>query len=244
MASSHRARGAYGTLAMPAGDLPAALYDYFAEELYQAAEPGLRWGLCQLAIPPSIDLELAQFLFGKESADLVLEHAVRLGVVASNRGTFELHPLLRGFLETKLDELGRGVAYPAVEKIVEFLIDRKRWDEAFSLALQFGVPGATRPPCRSRLARSPLRGTGCDTRSMARPRRRNFARDHRYSISRGLKSHSEKLRIPGPRASPWRLHQPSAPTIPSHRRRSCELARALISRHAKRLPLSITAMRR
>ena len=128
-----------GILALPAGELPTALYDYFAEELYQAAEPGVRWGLCQLAIPPSIDTELAQFLFGAETAGLVLDHAVRLGIVAPDRGSFDLHPLLRRFLETKLDELGRGVAYPAVEKVVEFLIDRKRWDEAFSLVLQFGV---------------------------------------------------------------------------------------------------------
>jgi LuxR family maltose regulon positive regulatory protein len=128
-----------GALALPADDLPTALYDYFAEELYQAAEPGVRWGLCQLAIPPSIDIELARFLFGAETADLVLDHAVKLGIVALNRGTFELQPLLRRFLETKLDELGRGVAHPAVEKVLEFLIDRKRWDEAFSLALQFGV---------------------------------------------------------------------------------------------------------
>src|SRR6188508_281764 len=72
---------------------------------------------------------------------------------------------------------------------------------------------------------------------------RNFAPDRRYSISQGLKSHSEKLRIPGPRAWRWRLHQLSAPTIHSHRRRSCEPARALISRHEKRLPLSITEAR-
>jgi LuxR family transcriptional regulator, maltose regulon positive regulatory protein len=126
-----------GALAMPADELPTALYDYFAEELYQAAEPGVRWGLCQLAIPPSIDTDLAQFLFGTETAGLVLDHAVRLGIVAHDRGTFELHPLLRRFFETKLGELGQGAAYPAVEKVVEFLTDRKRWDEAFSLVLQF-----------------------------------------------------------------------------------------------------------
>jgi DNA-binding CsgD family transcriptional regulator len=128
-----------GALALPAGELSVALYDYFAEELYQAAEPGVRWGLCQLAIPPSIDVELARFLFGTETARLVLDHAVNLGIVAPDKETFDLHPLLRRFLERKLDELGTGVAYPAVEKVFDFLINRKRWDEAFSLALQFGV---------------------------------------------------------------------------------------------------------
>jgi DNA-binding CsgD family transcriptional regulator len=128
-----------GGLALPADDLPTALYDYFAEELYQAADPGVRRCLCQLAIPPSIDIELAQLLFGMETAGLVLDHAVRLGIVAPDRGAFELHPLLRRFLETKLDELGRGIADPAVKKVVQFLIHRKRWDEAFSVVLQFEV---------------------------------------------------------------------------------------------------------
>jgi LuxR family maltose regulon positive regulatory protein len=128
-----------GVLALPPGELPTALYDYFAEELYQAAEPGVRWGLCQLAIPPSIDTELARFLFGTETAGLVLDHAVRLGIVAPDHGKFELHPLLRRFLESKLDELGRGAAFPTVEKVGDFLIDRRRWDEAFSLVLQFAV---------------------------------------------------------------------------------------------------------
>ena len=157
-----------GALAMPAKELPTALYDYFAEELYQAAEPGLRLGLCQLAIPPSIDLELAQFLFGTESAGLVLDHAVRLGIVAPDSGTFELHPLLRRFLETKLDELGREAVWPSVEKVVDFLIDRKRWDEAFTLALQFGVQRLLGPPRRGRLARSSFGGAGCDPRAVAR----------------------------------------------------------------------------
>ena len=81
-----------GVLALPAGELPTALYDYFAEELYQAAEPGVRLSLCQLAIPPSIDIELAQFLFGTETAGLVLDHAVRLGIVAPDKGSLRASP--------------------------------------------------------------------------------------------------------------------------------------------------------
>jgi len=126
-----------GARTLPERDLPSPLYDYFAEELYQAAEPGVRWGLCQLAISPFIDLELARKLFGSDTAALVLDHAVRLGIVSPERGRFEVHPLLRKFLETKLEELGRGSVSPAIEKVGEFLITRKLWDDASSVAIRF-----------------------------------------------------------------------------------------------------------
>src|SRR5205823_6525048 len=34
---------------LPDGEFPSALHSYLAEELYQAAKPDVRWGLCQLA---------------------------------------------------------------------------------------------------------------------------------------------------------------------------------------------------
>src|SRR5215216_6397927 len=80
-----------GELSMPESELPATLYDYFAEELYQHAEPGIRWGLCQLAVAPSIDRELAEYLFGSETAGLILDHALRLGCLYSDpEGELEL----------------------------------------------------------------------------------------------------------------------------------------------------------
>lgn len=122
---------------LPREYLPNALYEYFAEELYQAAEPGVRRGLCQLAICPYIDAELARFLFGADTARVVLGQAVGLGVVVQERDKYDLHPLLRTFLESKLDELGEGAVVPDVRKMGRFLIERERWDEAFSLAVRF-----------------------------------------------------------------------------------------------------------
>jgi LuxR family transcriptional regulator, maltose regulon positive regulatory protein len=52
------------SVTLPADDLPATLYDYFAEELYLQAEPDVRWGLCQLAIAPTITTDVAEVLFG------------------------------------------------------------------------------------------------------------------------------------------------------------------------------------
>ena len=95
-----------GSLPLPTETIPQALYDYFAEELFQAAEPGIRWGLCQIAIPPSLDHDLARQLFGARTSELLLSQAVGLGILNPDRERLELHPLLRRFLRTKLTEFG------------------------------------------------------------------------------------------------------------------------------------------
>ena len=53
--------------------------------------------LCQTAIPPSIDRELANALFGERTSDLVLNEAVRLGILNPDREKFELLPLASRF---------------------------------------------------------------------------------------------------------------------------------------------------
>ena len=40
---------------LPEGALPDALYEYFAEELYQAASPEVQRGLCRLVARPVFD---------------------------------------------------------------------------------------------------------------------------------------------------------------------------------------------
>jgi LuxR family maltose regulon positive regulatory protein len=128
-----------GDLSMPERGLPATLYDYFAEELYQHAEPGLRWGLCQLAAAPSINAELAEFLFGSETAGLILDHALRLGVLHSNpKGEWTVHPLLHRFLDRKFRDHGDQAIVQTVETVGTFLIRARQWDGVFALIQKFG----------------------------------------------------------------------------------------------------------
>ena len=124
--------------APPTDTLPQALYEYFAEELYQAADPELRWGLCQLAVPPSLDVDLASRVLGSADPNLLLEHAVNLGVLNPNRDRFELHPLLRRFLETKLNEFGTASVHAVVCAVGDALIEREGWDGVFAVATRFG----------------------------------------------------------------------------------------------------------
>jgi LuxR family transcriptional regulator, maltose regulon positive regulatory protein len=126
-----------GSFTLPSERIPQALYDYFAEELFQAAEPGIRWGLCQIAIPPSLDRDLSKRLFGSKTSELLLEQAVNLGILTPDRERFELHPLLRRFLETKLREFGRSSVGSVVKSVGTSLLERKSWDDAFFVADRF-----------------------------------------------------------------------------------------------------------
>jgi LuxR family maltose regulon positive regulatory protein len=126
-----------GDVAMPPGKLPETLYDYFAEELLQTAEPDVRWGFCQLAAVPRLTPDVPAMLFGPEASEVVLGDAVRLGILTRAPGELELHPLLRNFLAAKLVEYGDQAVSKTVDAVGAYLLERERWDEAFALSRQF-----------------------------------------------------------------------------------------------------------
>jgi ATP/maltotriose-dependent transcriptional regulator MalT len=93
-------------------------------------------GLCELAVAPSIDEDLATVLLGS-AAPRVLEEAIRLGFLSVGVDGFDLHPLLRQFLRNKhLDdrETGRVAA-----RLTSFYLHKGKYDEAFLVAEEFGL---------------------------------------------------------------------------------------------------------
>jgi ATP/maltotriose-dependent transcriptional regulator MalT len=115
-------------------ELTASLSDFFAQELYQAVEPDVQWALCQLALAPVVTRPLAERLFGREEAQLILGHATNMGVLAPREeDTFEIHPLVRQLLEARGSEFGDAQIAQVVLKIGGFLIEGRDWDAAFSL---------------------------------------------------------------------------------------------------------------
>jgi ATP/maltotriose-dependent transcriptional regulator MalT len=125
---------------LDSSELSASLSDYFAQELYHAVEPGVQWGLCQLALAPVITRPLAECLFGQETAQLILDHATHIGVLTpTEQETFELHPLLRPFLETRGSEVGDAQIAAVQQEIGRFLIEGRDWDAAFSLIDRTGM---------------------------------------------------------------------------------------------------------
>jgi LuxR family transcriptional regulator, maltose regulon positive regulatory protein len=118
------------------GEMPDALHSYFAEELYQGIDPELQWSLIQLSLVATVDLELANLLFA-ERARAVLEAAYDRGFLNKDGDSFDLHPLLRQFLRTKLTDIDEDKVEETVHTLALCLLKRSAWDEAFSLAEEF-----------------------------------------------------------------------------------------------------------
>jgi ATP/maltotriose-dependent transcriptional regulator MalT len=84
--------------------------------------------------------ELAECIFGSDTAHLILDHAAHMGVLTqTEQGLFELHPLLRPFLETRGAEYGDAQIHSVQAKIGHFLIENRDWDAAYSLIEAAGM---------------------------------------------------------------------------------------------------------
>jgi LuxR family maltose regulon positive regulatory protein len=122
---------------LPDEGVPEALYAYFAEELYQAADPELRWSLSQLSLSSTVAPAVAQAVLGDEAERALLDGR-RLGfLVPSEQGVDEIHPLLRVFLEEKFRELAGDRSSAIVELVVRTHLGREEWDDAFSIVERF-----------------------------------------------------------------------------------------------------------
>jgi LuxR family transcriptional regulator, maltose regulon positive regulatory protein len=119
-------------------EIPEALHSYFAEELYQELSTDLQWKLVQLSLAATIDVELAQLLFGPNGR-LVLEDASDRGFLNRDGETYDLHPLLRQFLRAKMSETDSGTRASTVKTIAYADLEKSNWDEAFALASEFRV---------------------------------------------------------------------------------------------------------
>ena len=119
-------------VAPPRHDLPPALYDYFAEELYQRLDRDLQIALCLLCIAPAITPGLQEVLLG-DHRERQMEAAMRLGVLNEKDGEFEIHPLLRSFLEPKLQELGPNQLDELTAVVIDHLLQVGAWDDAFNV---------------------------------------------------------------------------------------------------------------
>jgi LuxR family maltose regulon positive regulatory protein len=120
---------------LPEGGLPDALYEYFAEELYQAAPPEVQRGLCKLALAPSLGEGVPEFLLGDDASSVISE-GVRLGFLAGRSRNIELHPLLRTFLDSKARERAPETEVDS-QQLARHLAQTGAWDDAFMLVNRF-----------------------------------------------------------------------------------------------------------
>jgi ATP/maltotriose-dependent transcriptional regulator MalT len=118
---------------VPKGSLPASLYQYLADELFQLASRELQGDLITLALLAELSGPLMEAHFGSRATQ-VLEEARDLGFV-SNDDNPELHPLLKEFLLTKL--LDEADAERRVREAVLANLNAASWEVALELVLRF-----------------------------------------------------------------------------------------------------------
>jgi ATP/maltotriose-dependent transcriptional regulator MalT len=124
--------------ALPQSDLPTALYEFFAEELYQSARPVVRQALVKLALIPTVDAEVTAEVLGAHEGDIVNE-AIRLGFLVPTPGeSVELHPLVREFLNRRPTPVD-APSSEEINEIVTALTERRRWDDAYAVAERAGT---------------------------------------------------------------------------------------------------------
>lgn len=120
-----------GSSEVTAGLAPEELYRFFAEDLFSSASPELREAMFLLALA---GVDSARALLGAAHVQLVAEAAER-GFLTEEGGV--VHPLLRGFLLTKIAELDDGTIRSLVEQAVAYLAGEHRWDDCLFVLEQF-----------------------------------------------------------------------------------------------------------
>ena len=125
-----------------ASDVPETLHRYFAEELYEAVSPREQWSAVRLSLCPTIDEGVARSLFGDRAAT-VLEEAYAGGFLTKNVSGFEMHPLVRQFLHTKVTDFEPRTVRTEATTIAMAYAEQSLWDEAVAVAAEFGLVDVT-----------------------------------------------------------------------------------------------------
>ena len=119
---------------MTAG-LPEALYDYLAEELYQALPADIQDSMCLIAVAGVRSRRLVERLFPAHEREKALREVVDAGWLTMDADeNFELHPLLEAFLR---DRSSTASEHRPPERrrnaMTSMLAVEQQWDEAFGV---------------------------------------------------------------------------------------------------------------
>ncbi len=166
-------------LMRPDAELPESLHAYFADELFQAADPSVQQGLCRLAVAPALSEPLTTFLLDPPVKARVLSEGVRLGFLTPSEAvdTYDLHPLLRAFLIRKSRESDLDLDSLAVE-LGDHLIEERRWDDVFALIERYKTSDLLR-----RLVDAALSEMLSDGRLATITKWIDFGKDHSISVA-------------------------------------------------------------
>ena len=122
-------------------DLMAApnLVSFLADEIFRKLDRRTRRSLCELAIYDIQGRRAALQRLRTQEAERLVATAVHHGFLDEpSPGQFEMHPLLRSFLELKLREEGQPELRKTVTRVVKTLFDLGLWDESYDVIHKFG----------------------------------------------------------------------------------------------------------
>jgi DNA-binding CsgD family transcriptional regulator/tetratricopeptide (TPR) repeat protein len=119
-------------------EVPDTLHEFFAEELYQGLEQTLKWSMTQLSLASSIDERVARSLFG-EASNSILLGGYRSGFLSRGAQGYEMHPLLRQFLRSKVPEFDTDDVVATAKSLARSYIRFSLWDDAVAVAEEFGL---------------------------------------------------------------------------------------------------------
>jgi LuxR family maltose regulon positive regulatory protein len=119
-------------------EMPETLHEFFAEELYDAVGSETRKVAAKLSIAPVVDDAVARALFGKRWAT-ALDRCYRAGFLTRVSTEYEMHPLVRQFLRTKRADFDPEEMQDAAELVANAYVATARWDDAVTVAAEFGL---------------------------------------------------------------------------------------------------------
>ncbi len=137
---------------MTAG-LPEALYDYLAEELYQALPPDIQDSMCLIAVAGIRSRRLVERLFPATGARESATRRDRRRLAHDRRRReFRAPPAARGLsCDDKLEQEPSPDTRAKAERVTTVLIAERHWDEAFGVIQRYGIDDQLLPLLRASL---------------------------------------------------------------------------------------------
>ena len=117
--------------------LPAELYEYFAEDIFRRTPTRLRENLFLLALGGDANSAVTLELLGPGYDADIADAAERGFIVRRSAAEYEIHPLLRAFLISRLHELPSAAAERLVSSALAILASHQRWDECLIALSEF-----------------------------------------------------------------------------------------------------------
>jgi DNA-binding CsgD family transcriptional regulator len=111
----------------------STLYNYVADEVFRTLPSELQVTTRHLAIAPRLYRQLVDGVFGQYGRDAVDALVRSELIVAATQSEFEMHPLLRSFLQSKLAE-DQADADRIAEDVADFYLRTGCWDDAYAVA--------------------------------------------------------------------------------------------------------------